>query len=128
MVLEVAIQDPLKPCTNHRHGFVPSLVELFPDRGQRCAHTLLGRQPDDLEFSLSVRSTTMREPEEVERLWFAQPSTSAIDGGAPPELDQPRLVRVQLQSERRQPLAKLVQEPVPFGNSSLLVRLRICTR
>src|SRR3954447_21042639 len=68
MVLEVAIQDPLKPCTNHRHGFVPSLVELFPNRGQRCAHTLLGRQPDDQEFSLSVRSTTMREPEEVERL------------------------------------------------------------
>ena len=62
VVLEVAIQDPLKPCTNHRHGFVPSLVERLPDRGQRGTHTLLGRQPDDLELTLSVRSTAVREP------------------------------------------------------------------
>jgi len=28
-----------------------------------------------------------------------------VDGGAPPELDQPRLVRVQLQPEPREPFA-----------------------
>eukprot|EP00456_Euglypha_rotunda_P064249 TRINITY_DN54639_c0_g1_i2.p1 TRINITY_DN54639_c0_g1~~TRINITY_DN54639_c0_g1_i2.p1 ORF type:complete len:114 (+),score=12.63 TRINITY_DN54639_c0_g1_i2:133-474(+) len=72
VVLEVAIQDPLKSCANHRHGFVPPLVELFPDRGQRCAHTLLSRQPGDLELALSARSTAMREPEKVERLRSAQ--------------------------------------------------------
>ena len=73
MVLEVAIQHPVKPCTNHRHGFVPSLVERLPDRGQRGTHTLLGRQPDDLELTLSVRSTAMREPKEVERIRSALP-------------------------------------------------------
>ena len=29
MVLEVAIQDPLKPRTHDGHGFVPPLVELL---------------------------------------------------------------------------------------------------
>ena len=68
MVRKVAIQEPLKPRTNQRHGFMPSLVELGPDRGYRRSHALLGRQPHDLELSFSVGSTTMREPKEVKRL------------------------------------------------------------
>ena len=35
-----------------------------------------------------------------------------VSGGEPPELDQPRLVRVQLQPELREPLAKLGEEPL----------------
>src|SRR5437764_9897857 len=99
MVREVAIQDPLKPPADDGHGFVPSLVELVPDRGQRCSHTLLGRQPHDLELSLSVSSTTMREPQEVERL------RSILLPHAPPfrriaaELDQARLIGMQSESE-----------------------------
>jgi hypothetical protein len=52
MVRKVAIQDPLKPRTNHRHGFVPPLVELFADRGQGRSYTLLGRYSNDLELPL----------------------------------------------------------------------------
>ena len=52
MVREVAIQDPLKPRTNERHGFMPALVELVTDSGQRRSHALLGRQSHDLELSL----------------------------------------------------------------------------
>ena len=52
VVREVTIQDPLKPLAHDGHWFVPSLVELVPDRGQRRSHTLLGRQPHDLELSL----------------------------------------------------------------------------
>jgi hypothetical protein len=52
MVRKVAIQDPLKPRTDDRHGFVPPLVELVTDRGQRRSHTLLGRQTHDLELPL----------------------------------------------------------------------------
>jgi hypothetical protein len=52
VVREVAIQDPLKPLAYDGHGFVPPLIELFPDRGQRRSHTLLGRQRHDLELSL----------------------------------------------------------------------------
>ena len=51
MVREVTIQDPLKPLAYDGHGFVPSLEELVADRGQRRSHTLLGRQPHDLELS-----------------------------------------------------------------------------
>jgi len=35
--------------------------------------------------------------------------------GGPPELDDPGLVRVQLQRERLQPLLQLGQEPVRIG-------------
>src|SRR5580658_6001926 len=51
MVREVSIQDPLKPTANDGHGFVPSLKELLPDRGHRRSHTLLRRQPHDLELA-----------------------------------------------------------------------------
>jgi hypothetical protein len=73
MVRKVAIQDPLKPRANDRHGFVPPLVELVTDRGQRRSHTLLGRQTHDLELPLLVGSTTVREPQEVERFRPALP-------------------------------------------------------
>src|ERR1044072_5895602 len=73
MVRELAIQDPLKPRTKHRYRFVPSLVELVTDRGQRCSHTLLGRQSHDLELPLLVRPTTVSESQEVERLRPALP-------------------------------------------------------
>ena len=112
MVLEVAIQDPSKPCANHRHGFVPPLVELLPDRGQRCAHTLLSRQPDDLELALSVRSTAMRKPEKVERL------RSALSLLAPPlsriaaKLKQARSVGMQSQSELGEPFPEFFKKRV----------------
>src|ERR1700753_2000346 len=67
MVVEVAIQDPLEPRANLGHGFVPPLVEPFPDRGRRRSHALLGRQSHALELPLLVGPTTMCEPEEVER-------------------------------------------------------------
>ncbi len=114
MVLEVAIQDPLKPCTNHRHGFMPSLVELVPDRGQRRSHTLLGRQPDDLELSLSVRSTAMREPEKVERLRSPLPPLAPPLGRIAAKLDQARFIGMQRQPELRQPFLQILPEtPAP---------------
>ncbi len=110
MVREVAIQDPSKPRTNQRHGFVSPLVELGPDRGQRRLHALFGRQPHDLELSLSVRSTTVGKAQEVERLRSSlPPPASSLDRKAA-ELDQPRLVRVQGEPELRQPFPKILQE------------------
>lgn len=68
MVRKVAIPDPLKPCADDRHRFMPSLVKLFADRRQRCSHTLLARQTHDLELPVTVRPATVREPQKVERL------------------------------------------------------------
>ena len=50
------------------------------------------------------------EAQEVERLRFARTPPASLPGGMPPELEQPGLVRVQLQPEPREPLTKLNQE------------------
>ena len=47
-----------------------------------------------------------------------RPPPLAVQGGEPPELDQPRLVDVQLQAEPREPLAKIGVEP--FGVVTML--------
>src|ERR1019366_1055743 len=48
----------------------------------------------------------------LERLRLAKPTRCAIPDGVPPELDQPRLLGVQLQPELREPVAKLGPEPL----------------
>ena len=92
MVRKIAIQDPLKPRTNNRHRFMPPLVELVADRGQRRSHTLLGRQSHDLELSFSVRPATMREPQEVDRLRSALPPLAPPFSRKTTELNQTRFV------------------------------------
>ena len=57
-----------------------------------------------------ARRADVRQAQEVERLRFAQTPLASLPGRMPPELDQPGLVRVQLQPELREPLAKLRQE------------------
>jgi len=57
----------------------------------------------------------VREAEVIERLRFTGTTRLTIRGGVPPELDQPRLVRVQFQPEPREPSTKLVQEPLCVG-------------
>ena len=52
----------------------------------------------------------MREPEELERLWLAEPPRLPIPGSIAPELDQPRLLGVQFQTEFREPVAKVSPE------------------
>jgi hypothetical protein len=47
----------------------------------------------------------VRKAQKVERLGLAQTPTPPVDGGTPPELDQPRRVRVQLPPEPREPFA-----------------------
>lgn len=73
MVREVAIQDPLKPRTHPQHRFVPPLVELDADRGQRRSHALVGRQWHDLELPVLVGPTTVTESREVERSGLPSP-------------------------------------------------------
>jgi hypothetical protein len=49
----------------------------------------------------------MREAKKLERLRLAKPTRCAIPGGMSPELDQPRLLGIELQTELREPVAKL---------------------
>jgi len=55
----------------------------------------------------------MREAEKLERLRLAEPTSLAVTGGVPSELDQARLLGIQIQTELREPVAKL--SPEPFG-------------
>jgi hypothetical protein len=54
----------------------------------------------------------MRETEKIERLRLAKPARLPLSGGMPPELDQARLLAVQFQTELREPLTKIYEEPL----------------
>src|SRR5882757_2832312 len=90
---------------------MPATLELVPHLRQLRPHPFLDRDTPDPEPPAPRPRTDVREPQEVERLRLTQTPTPTIDGGPPPELDQPRLVRMQLQPELRQPLAQLIAEP-----------------
>ncbi len=68
--------------------------------------------PQDQESSAFPRSTDVGEAEEVEGLRFAKPLCLAIALREPPELDDPGLLRMQLQPELLHSLSKLVQKPL----------------
>src|SRR5437867_2022838 len=89
---------------------MPPAFQLLVDRLQLRPHPFRDRDAPYPEPPVAGPRTNVREPQEVERFRFAQSSTSPIDGGTPPELDQPRLVRMQLQPELREPSTQLVQE------------------
>jgi len=64
---------------------------------QLCLHPLANRLPKKHELSLFRLPADMREAEEVEGLRFTQTSVLSIRRRVASELDQPRLLRVQLQ-------------------------------
>ena len=68
--------------------------------------------PLELETPAPGLPADVREAQEVERLRLPEATRLPSLGGEPPELDQPRLVGVQLQAELREPLAKISEEPL----------------
>src|SRR5258706_2808457 len=90
---------------------MPASLQLIADLAQLCPHPFRDRDALEPEPARPGLRADVREPQEVERLRLTRTARLPSPGGVPPELDQPRLVRVQLQSELRQPLAKLGQEP-----------------
>ncbi len=54
----------------------------------------------------------MREAQKPERLRLAEPPRLSSLDGEPSELDQPRLLGSQLQTELREPVAKVRPEPL----------------
>jgi hypothetical protein len=112
VVVGVPSQDAGKPATLLGDRLVPASHQLGLDRAE------LGLQPprvgDPLEFEtplLGLRAG-MREAEKAELLRPAKPTRLAIPGGEPTELDQARLLGVELQAELRKPAAKVRPEPL----------------
>ena len=89
---------------------MPASLELDLDLSQLGPHPLGDRDALDPEPPGLVLPADVREAQEVERLWFPRTPPAPLPDGMPPELDQPGLIRVQLQPEPREPLAKLRQE------------------
>ena len=67
-----------------------------------------------IRFEIVMRFTQDRPPLVVAQMCVkpGKPDVSSLPGGVPPELDQPRLARVQFQPELREPAAQLCQELV----------------
>ena len=84
-------------------GSVHAPSEFDFDRLQLGSQTFGTREPQDHEFVLPSLPATMREPQEVEGLRLALSPAASVVPGEAPELDQPRLVGVQLQPELDQP-------------------------
>ena len=104
--------DAPEPLALYRYRIVPTPPELVFDLRQLRPHPLrdgLALQP---ELSVLPLPAVMREAEEVKRLRLADATGRTVSGGVPPELDEPRLVGVQVQAELREPLSKIGEEPL----------------
>src|SRR5208337_1416601 len=101
-----------QPAALLRYGLVHAPPELVVDRFQLGPHPFRDRDPLQPEPPVPCLRADVREAQEVERLRLALTPGCPVPGGLPPELDQPGLIRVQLQPELREPAAKLVPEPL----------------
>src|SRR5215510_15173289 len=93
---------------------MPSSPKFVTDRLQLLQHPLAHRFPNHRKLPVSGHPTTVRESKKVERLRFPRATSLPVLHREPSELDQPRLLGVQSQSERRQSLAEFVQKLFSF--------------
>jgi hypothetical protein len=107
----VTLHHASQPFALFRDGLVPTLPELVFDLPQLRPHSLRDRDPPQPEPSMLGLPTEMSEPKEIERLRLPETTSRSAPGGMPSELDQPGLVRVQLQPKLRKPLTKVGPEP-----------------
>ena len=73
---------------------------------QLGAQALAAGDPQHHEFALPGLAAAMREAQEVEGVRFALSPAASVFPGEAPELDQPRLLGMQLQPELAQPLGR----------------------
>jgi len=84
---------------------MPILLAPAPDRREDPPQVLPAGLPPHLEPPPTGAATHVREAQEVERLRLAPAPGGPLHGEAP-ELQEPRLRRVQLQPELRQPVGQ----------------------
>src|SRR5664279_5945342 len=91
---------------------MPAFEQLRLDLSELGPHPLRDREATQPEAPGPGLPAEVREPQEIERLGLTQTPRRPEPGGVRPELDQPGFVRVQRQTEIRQPLAKVGQQPL----------------
>ena len=87
-------------------------AHLGLDRVELGPHPLLVVTRLSLNRPFLVFAQMCVKPRKLERLRLPVAARRSILGGEPPELDQPRLLRMQLQPEPREPVAQVSQEPL----------------
>ena len=113
VVVEPTLHNRAQPLPELWDWYVPPMPKL------RLQRLELGRKTfadclalDDESAGLPGRPTEMGEPEEVERLRLALASPLPLVGCVTPELNQARLVRVELQPERPHAVLPFLEEPL----------------
>jgi len=95
MVLVIAQGDLSEPIADQRCRLMLSADQLCLDRMQLRHHPLLGRlAPDDKGPVAPSFPAVVRETQEREGFRLSLPPLFPVPSGVPPELNQPRLVRV----------------------------------
>ena len=88
----------------------PAQIPL--NQPQFCPRPLCRRKPPDHELVLRVRATEVREPEERECFRLPFLKLPPVGRRKAPELDQPRLLQMNLQSKLRQTFHETSQKPL----------------
>ena len=95
-VPDMPTYDGLQPLANFRSRIVHAPPQLSFHFLQLGLHALANRLPKNHEPTLLRLPADVREAEEVEGFRFTQTSTLSVGRRMASELDQPRLLRVQL--------------------------------
>ena len=119
MVLVITHDNLPEPFPNLARTVMLPMLKLGLYGFELRNHPLHRRDSPDGECSATPEMPTIvSESQEYKGFWFSLATPFSISEGKPPELDQPRLVRMQFQTELYQPLLKITQEP--FGISPVL--------
>jgi hypothetical protein len=95
MVLVVTQHNPPKPFAHVGRAIVPPILKLSLDDFELRDHPLLRRDPPDVKGSAAREvSTEVGEPQKREGFRFSLATPLSVSDGEPPELYQPRLVRM----------------------------------
>src|SRR6266571_2511239 len=112
VVPQMPPHDRAQPPAHHRDRSVQAAPQLGLDLAELRLQPLPERLPHHREPSIPLLPADVREAEEVERLWLPQVDAPPVLGRVRPEFQQPCLLGVQLQTELRESLPKLSQEPL----------------
>jgi hypothetical protein len=112
MVLIETLCNAPQPCPDLIERFVHPEAQRLLNLLQLCHHPLIRRLAPDHEQAPWTSPTLVGESKKRERLRFLLAPLAPVHGRKPAELQQPRLFRVKLQAELRQPFPKLFQEPL----------------
>ena len=113
MVLVVARHNLSEPFADLARTVMLPALKLGLNGFELRNHTLGRRNsPDSKGPTTPEMPTIMGEPQKYEGLRFSLTTPFSVSEGKPPKLNQPRLVRMQFQTELHQPLLKITQKPL----------------